>query len=111
MTENEGDMIVATTPYEVKIPYGVIETEGDCITTLKEKPTYTYYSNAGIYIFKREYVDLIPKNKHFNATDLLEKLIGIGKKVMHYPILGYWLDIGKPHDFEKAQQDIKHIKF
>ncbi len=111
LVEKDADMIVATTPYEVKIPYGVIETDGDQIKTLKEKPTYTYYSNAGIYIFKKEYIDLIPKNEHFNATDLLEKLIEIGKKVLHYPILGYWLDIGKPHDFEKAQQDVKHIKF
>ncbi len=107
----DGDMIVATTPYEVKIPYGVIETEGEEIKTLKEKPTYTYYSNAGIYIFKREHIDLIPKNGFFNATDLLETLIAKGKKVLHYPILGYWLDIGKPDDFEKAQQDIQHIKF
>jgi dTDP-glucose pyrophosphorylase len=111
LLDKEGDMIVATTPYEVEIPYGVIETEGDRIIDLKEKPTYTYYSNAGIYIFKKEYVDLIPKGKHFNATDLMEALYSSGKKVVNYPILGYWLDIGKPHDFEKAQKDIKHIKF
>jgi dTDP-glucose pyrophosphorylase len=111
LIDKDADMIVATTPYEVKIPYGVIETEGDQIKTLQEKPTYTYYSNAGIYIFKREYVDLIPENEFFNATDFLEKLIGLGKKVLHYPILEYWLDIGKHDDYEKAQQDVKHIKF
>jgi len=44
----EADMIVATTPYEVTIPYGVIETKGNIIKALKEKPTYTYYYNAGI---------------------------------------------------------------
>ncbi len=111
MLEKGGDLIVATTPYEVKIPYGVIETDGENIKALKEKPTYTYYSNAGIYMFKREYVEEIPKNEFFNATDLLETLIEKSKKVLHFPILGYWLDIGKPHDFEKAQQDVKHIKF
>jgi dTDP-glucose pyrophosphorylase len=111
LLDKDGDMIVATTPYEVQIPYGVIETEGDRIIALKEKPTYTYYSNAGIYIFKKKYVDLIPKEKHFNATDLMEALYTQGNKVIHYPILDYWLDIGKPHDFEKAQKDIKHIKF
>ena len=110
LIEKDGEMIVATTPYEVKIPYGVIETEGDRITALKEKPTYTYYSNAGIYIFKREHLSLIPKNEHFNATDLMEALYSTNKKVVNYPILGYWLDIGKPHDFEKAQNDIKHIQ-
>lgn len=107
----EGDMIVATIPYEVKIPYGVIETDGERISALKEKPTYTYYSNAGIYIFKKEYVSLIPGNECFNATDLIEVLYKQGKKVIHFPILDYWLDIGNPTDFEKAQNDVKFIKF
>ncbi len=111
MMNSGAEMIVATTPYEVQIPYGVIETNGDQIIDLKEKPTYTYYSNAGIYIFKRTFIDLIPVDKHFNATDLMEVLYSSGKKVVHYPITGYWLDIGKPHDFEKAQMDIKHIQF
>jgi len=111
LLEKDGDIIVATTPYEVKVPYGVIETKGEQIVAIKEKPTYTYYSNAGIYIFKKEFVNLIPKNKHFNATDLMEALYSLGKKVNHFPILGYWLDIGKPHDYEKAQNDINHIRF
>ena len=107
----EADMIVATTPYEVTIPYGVIETKGNIIKALKEKPTYTYYSNAGIYIFKKEHLSLIPKNGFFNATDLIEGLMNTQRKVLHYPIIGYWLDIGKPDDFEKAQRDIDQIKF
>ena len=111
LISKKGEMIVATTPYEVEIPYGVIETDGDCITALREKPTYTYYSNAGIYMFKKEHIGLIPKNEHFNATDLMEALYANDKRVVHYPILDYWLDIGKPHDYEKAQKDINHIKF
>jgi dTDP-glucose pyrophosphorylase len=109
--EKDADMAVATTPYEVDIPYGVIETNNDQIIGLKEKPTYTYYSNAGIYLIKKTALNNIPKGEHFNATDLMEKLYTSGKTVTHYPILGYWLDIGKPHDYKKAQQDIEHIKF
>jgi len=111
MMEHDADMIVATTPYEVQIPYGVVEVEGDNIVALIEKPTYTYYSNAGIYIFKEEFRNKIPLGQHFNATDLMELLYSTGKKVISYPILDYWLDIGKPRDFEKAQRDIKSIKF
>jgi dTDP-glucose pyrophosphorylase/CBS domain-containing protein len=111
LLDKGGDMIVASTPYEVSIPYGVIETEGDNIVALKEKPTYTYYSNAGIYIFKKKHIDLIPKGEHFNATDLMEELYTNNKKVLNYPILDYWLDIGKHHDFEKAEKDIEYIKF
>ena len=111
LIDKKGDMIVATIPYEVRIPYGVIESNGDRITGLKEKPTYTYYSNAGIYIFKKELAEKIPFNEHFNATDLMELLMEEGLSVVQYPILGYWLDIGKPDDYEKAQKDIKHISF
>lgn len=107
---SKADMIVATTPYEVKIPYGVVETQDNEVISLSEKPTYTYYSNAGIYIIKKELVDLIPKNEHFNATDLMERLFQMKKKVVNYPILDYWLDIGKHHDYEKAQKDIKHLE-
>lgn len=111
LIEHEADMIVATTDYKVQIPYGIVETNGNKITALKEKPTYTFYSNAGIYIFKKEMVDFIPENSHFNATDLLEKGIIEGKKVLHFSINNYWLDIGKHVDFEKAQKDIKNLKF
>lgn len=106
----KADMIVATTPYEVKVPYGVVETNGNEVVSLAEKPTYTYYSNAGIYIIKKELVKLIPKNKHFNATDLMEKLFQMKKKVVNYPILDYWLDIGKHGDYERAQKDIRHLQ-
>ena len=111
LINQDGDMIVATTPYEVQIPYGVLETDNKRVVALKEKPTYTYYSNAGIYIFKSALIDTIPKGQLFNATDFMELIIKEGKTLLHYPIVGYWLDIGKPNDFKKANDDIAHIKF
>ena len=109
LIESEADLIVATFPYNVSVPYGVVETDGDAIIGLNEKPTYTYYSNAGIYMFKKSCVEKIPKGEFFNATDLMDELIKSGQKVVHFPILSYWLDIGKPRDFEKAQKDIEHL--
>jgi dTDP-glucose pyrophosphorylase len=105
------DMAVATIPYKVDIPYAVLETNHNLVVDFKEKPTYTYYSNAGIYLVKRSFIDLIPKNEFYNATDLMELLIKSNKKLISYPLLSYWLDIGKHGDYEKAQVDIKHIKF
>ena len=104
-------MSIATIPYTVSIPYAVLELEQDKVISLREKPNYTYYSNGGIYLLKKEATKLIPDNKFFNATDLIELLISMGKKVISFPLLGYWLDIGKPEDFKKAQEDFKHIKF
>lgn len=109
--ENDADFAIATIPYDVNIPYAVLEFEDGLVKNFKEKPTYTYFSNGGIYLMKREVIDLIPENTFFNATDLLDKLIQLNKKVVSYPFRGYWLDVGKHEDFAKAQEDIKQIKF
>lgn len=104
------DMAVATTSYQVDVPYGVMEVgNGNFVNALKEKPRYTYYSNAGIYIIKKELLGLVPQNEFYNVTDLMEALIKQGKKLISFPILGYWLDVGKPQDFEKAQEDVKKL--
>lgn len=109
--EQNADFVVACIPYQVNVPYAVMETENKLVKGFKEKPTYTHYSNAGIYLMKRKIVENIPKNKYYNATDLMEQLINEGKRVVAYPIVGYWLDIGKHEDFKKAQEDINQIKF
>lgn len=108
---NNADLAVVTIPYQVNIPYAVLETNNGNIINFKEKPTYTYYSNGGIYLLKRSVLNFLPKDSHFNATDLMELLISNGKKVISYPLLGYWLDVGNPEDLQKAQSDIFNIKF
>lgn len=105
------DLAVLTIPYQVAIPYAVLETEKGEVKSFKEKPTYTYYSNGGIYLMKREMLGYIPQNTFFNATDLMEELITKNKKIISFPFSGYWLDVGKHEDFEKAQNDINNIKF
>lgn len=110
LAEN-ADMVVASIPYDVSIPYAVLHCSEHKIENIKEKPVYTYFSNAGIYIVKREMLRYVPVNKKFDATDFIELLIDKNYKVVHFPIREYWLDIGKPEDFIKAQSDIKHLKF
>lgn len=109
--DKDADLAVATIPYNVSVPYAVLETSNGHVLNFKEKPTYTYYSNGGIYLIKRSALDYIPNGTHFNATDLMEQLIKVGLKVISYPLVGYWLDVGKHEDFEKAQKDIHTIKF
>jgi dTDP-glucose pyrophosphorylase len=109
--KNEADFSVVTIPYAVDIPYAVLETNNGLVINFREKPTYTYYSNGGIYLMKREVLKHLPIEKHFNATDLMETLIKNGYKVVSYPLAGYWLDIGRDEEYEKAQKDIFNIKF
>ena len=108
--ETNADLAVACIPYQVNVPYAVMETKGHKVLGFKEKPTYTHYSNAGIYMMKKEVIQLIPKDQLFNATDLMGILIESGREVVNFPHTGYWIDIGKHEDFIKAQEDITRIK-
>lgn len=107
--ENEADMSVAAVPYSITVPYGIFEIAGREIQGIKEKPTYNYYANAGIYLIKKSLFDLIPDDTFFNATDLIELLISTNRKVIRFPLTGYWIDIGKPADYQKAQELVLHL--
>jgi len=109
--KQEADFAVLTIPYQVNIPYAVLETKDRNIKSLKEKPTYTYYSNGGVYLMRKEVLQLIPKDSFFNSTDLMDILIKKNFMIISYPFSGYWLDVGKHEDFEKAQVDIHNLKF
>lgn len=107
--QHDAEMSVAAVPYNVSIPYGVLDLDGRNIKGLLEKPKYNYYANAGIYLIKRRALKEIPENTFFNATDLIEKLIGEGKKVIRYPLNGTWIDIGNPQEYQKAKDLVKHL--
>ncbi len=105
------NMSIATFNIRINIPYGILDTTDKKINSLIEKPSFTYYSNAGIYLINKDMLKYIPSGEKFDSTDLMEKLIEKGKKVSHFPIRGYWLDIGNAQNYAKAQDDIRFIKF
>ena len=106
---NNAEMSVAAVPYNVSIPYGILDLEGRNIKGLLEKPKYNYYANAGIYLIKKSALAEIPEDEFFNATDLIEKLIAQGKSVIRYPLNGTWIDIGNPQEYDKANDLVKHM--
>lgn len=106
---SDADMSVATIPYSVNIPYGIFDFEGSKIQSIKEKPTFHFYANAGIYLIKKEILDLIPINTYYDATHFIDTLISNGYKVTNFSLTGYWIDIGKMEDYKKAQEFAKHL--
>lgn len=108
--EHNAEMSVAAVPYTVSVPYGIFDLEGREILGLIEKPTYNYYANAGIYLIKKSALNEIPDDTFFNATDLIEKLISEGKKVIRFPLNGTWIDIGNPQEYQKANELVKHLE-
>ncbi len=107
--DHEADMSVAAVPYPVSVPYGIFDLEGRNIRGIREKPTYNYYANGGIYLLKRELLDAIPEGERYHATDLMEQLIAEGRRVIRFPLTGYWIDIGKPEDYRRACEMAKHL--
>ena len=107
--QHDAEMSLAAVPYDISIPYGILDLDGHDIHGLIEKPKFNYYANAGIYLIKRRALDEIPADTFFHATDLVEKLIAEKKKVVRYPLVGYWIDIGNPDEYYKACEMAKHI--
>lgn len=108
--EHDADMSVAAIPYDVDIPFGILNLDGRNITGLSEKPHYGYYANAGIYLIKKSAFDLIPEDTMFHSTDLIEALIAAGGKVIRFPLGGTWIDIGTPQEYRRAQDLVKYFK-
>lgn len=103
--DEQADVTVAAIPYSVSVPYAIMSTApGNRIEALDEKPTYSYFANAGIYIFSNDLLATLPKGKPTDAPDLVTQAIAQGRKAIYFPIAGTWIDIGTPADFSHARE-------
>jgi NDP-sugar pyrophosphorylase family protein len=60
---------------------------------------------------KKELLHEIPYDKHYHVTDLIEQLLRKNKRLIAFPILGFWMDIGTHADYKKANEIIGKIKW
>ena len=103
--EHSADMTIAVQQYEMRIPYGVVTTEGIDAIRIVEKPTVRSFVNAGIYLIQPGVCKMVPSDRTFDMPDLITSLISAGKRVICFPIREYWLDIGHIEHYERASQD------
>ena len=109
--KNKGLATIAVHQREVRIDLGVVESNGDySVSGYIEKPVYNYTVSMGIYVFEPRVMDFIPAGQYLDFPDLILKLIAAGEKVVGYPFQGYWMDLGRPDDYERANQDFKDMK-
>jgi dTDP-glucose pyrophosphorylase/CBS domain-containing protein len=104
--EHRAELTVGVRRYVIDVPFGVVECEESRVTELREKPSLTFFINAGIYLLEAGAWDSIPDGVHFDMTDLIQVLLDEGRTVVSYPIIEYWLDIGRPEDYERAQDEL-----
>lgn len=105
------DLTVGVRKYEVQVPFGVVECDDVHVRRLEEKPSISFFINAGTYLIEPSVRDFIPAGQRFDMTELINKLIDAGKVVVSFPIMEYWLDMGRHEDYAKAQQDVQNGVF
>ncbi len=95
--------------HQFQAPHGVADVEGVRMTALREKPTFRWLANAGVYCLDGDVLERIPAQGPYDMPELLAALASDGEMVGAYPIHEYWLDIGRPPDFESAQSDFGSV--
>lgn len=103
--EHQADMTICVRQYEFQVPYGVIECEGHNVRKLTEKPSYSFFVNAGIYLLEPKLHAKIPSDTKFDMTQLVDQVMVEGGTVASFPIIEYWMDIGQHADYRKANDD------
>lgn len=103
--EHRSDMTVAVRQLELKVPYGVVETHGAEVVSISEKPTLRHFVSAGIYLLGSAARAQVPKDGRFDMPDLIRALLAARARVVSFPVREYWLDIGQPDDYLRAQAD------
>lgn len=108
--ERGAAVTIAAIPYQVSVPFAIMRLDGQRVMGLDEKPSYSYYANAGIYIFDNRLLHAVPRNTPVDAPDLITDAIAAGEVVSYFPINGSWIDVGTPTDFRQAAELMRHHK-
>jgi NDP-sugar pyrophosphorylase family protein len=108
-------MTIASHRRVVKTDYGVLhasESEADTaeVVAYEEKPEIPYLVSTGVYVLEPHVADYVPLGQHFDMPDLIQALIDNGERVGSYLCTGFWLDIGRPDDYERAILEFEQIK-
>jgi dTDP-glucose pyrophosphorylase/CBS domain-containing protein len=109
--EHNADLTVAVRQYEMRVPYGVVDTDGVAVRGISEKPLLKQFINAGIYLLSPTVKRMIPNGQPYDIPDLIQLLLREARTVVCFPIREYWLDIGEADQYDQAQADIANGVF
>jgi dTDP-glucose pyrophosphorylase len=102
----EGNALtVGVRQYALELPYGVVELSGTEVVSLHEKPTHSFFVNAGVYAVDPSVIDLLADAERFDMTDVIAAALAAGQRVGGFPIREYWIDIGQLADYQRAESD------
>lgn len=95
---------------EVKIDFGVLryDVTGQ-LDSFHEKPQYDFDVSMGIYALNRSVIEELPSGQKYGFDNLMIDSLATGKRVDIRPFSGYWLDIGRPDDYEYADANFDEL--
>lgn len=108
-TESKAPITVATYRRDVHVDFGVLEVEGDRIIGFREKPTLSYMVSMGVYAMSRTTLETYPLGP-FGFDTLMRDLVSRGADPRTYPFTGYWVDIGRPEDYDRANMEFDELR-
>lgn len=91
----------------LKSEYGVLEADHNILADFKEKPELSFMVSMGIYGVSRKAVEYIPDGQCFGFDLLMSQFLNENVEVAVFEHTGYWMDIGRPEDYEHAVKDIE----
>ena len=98
---------IAATKREQVLDYGVLGVDGSRLVSFQEKPKTSQLVSMGIYAANRHVIEYIPPSGPFGFDELMLKLIDANQRVDVVQHVGYWLDIGRPEDYEQANREFE----
>ncbi len=107
---NRAIATVALKERHVRIDFGVVEVDGNNdIKGYTEKPDLVNLVSTGVNVLSPRVLNYVEPNRYLDFPKLIQNLIAAGETVRGYVFDGYWLDIGRPDDYEKANSEIEQI--
>lgn len=95
-----------------KIDYGLLHHDKlNRLTKFEEKPNYDFLVSMGVYMVNRDVMKYIPEDTFFGFDHLMYKLLEVEHPAIVHEFDGFWLDIGRPSDYEMAIEKIKDPNF
>ena len=102
---HESPLTISVRKYDFKVPYGVINIEDHSVVSLDEKPTQSFFVNAGVYVINSKLLEHIPLNEFYDMTTFVEDVMAKDINVLCFPIVEKWIDIGQVDDLNYAREE------
>lgn len=110
--QRQDSFTIASYKRSDKVEYGVLTcNENNELVKFEEKPAKDYLVSMGVYMMNKSNVNHIPEDTFFGFDHLMNKLIAINQYPRLFQFDGYWLDIGRPSDYERAIEEFDKMIF